>query len=259
MYPPPVPDTVPQSRGLEGSKVDLICDAMRAAMESIDPDKYVCHVRSILWMTQAHGCPYSAHSSHPCCSSRLISGTACPSLPLMWRKQPQNWKLCCRRYTSFKVETRSQKECFRGLIVSAFPARESTLSGPVSQHGFNVWLWVAILRSVSFFSVLHVLKSQTYLSIGKCVSLSFGYGARWMGFCPHGFVLFCFLTGSTTPVPDGVSAEEALKYLLLLVDVNELYDHSLGTYDFDLVLMVAEKSQKVCGVATLPSFWFSFM
>ncbi|XP_020664637.3 elongator complex protein 1 isoform X1 [Pogona vitticeps] len=41
-----------------------------------------------------------------------------------------------------------------------------------------------------------------------------------------------------------LSAEEALKYLLFLVDVSELYDHSLGTYDFDLVLMVAEKSQK---------------
>ncbi|XP_062985125.1 elongator complex protein 1 [Elgaria multicarinata webbii] len=41
-----------------------------------------------------------------------------------------------------------------------------------------------------------------------------------------------------------VSAEEALKYLLYLVDVSELYDHSLGTYDFDLVIMVAEKSQK---------------
>uniref|UniRef100_A0A672PKG0 Elongator complex protein 1 n=1 Tax=Sinocyclocheilus grahami TaxID=75366 RepID=A0A672PKG0_SINGR len=40
------------------------------------------------------------------------------------------------------------------------------------------------------------------------------------------------------------SAEEALKYLLFLVNVNELYEHSLGTYDFDLVLMVAEKSQK---------------
>ncbi|XP_025054852.1 elongator complex protein 1 isoform X1 [Alligator sinensis] len=41
-----------------------------------------------------------------------------------------------------------------------------------------------------------------------------------------------------------ISAEAALKYLLFLVDVNELYDHSLGTYDFDLVIMVAEKSQK---------------
>ncbi|KAG5845628.1 hypothetical protein ANANG_G00141300 [Anguilla anguilla] len=43
---------------------------------------------------------------------------------------------------------------------------------------------------------------------------------------------------------NSVSAEEALKYLLFLVNVNELYEHSLGTYDFDLVLMVAEKSQK---------------
>lgn len=44
---------------------------------------------------------------------------------------------------------------------------------------------------------------------------------------------------------NAVSAEEALKYLMFLVNVNELYEHSLGTYDFDLVLMVAEKSQKV--------------
>ncbi|XP_078070069.1 elongator complex protein 1 isoform X2 [Mustelus asterias] len=44
--------------------------------------------------------------------------------------------------------------------------------------------------------------------------------------------------------PEAVSAEEALKYLLFLVDVNELYDYALGTYDFDLVMMVAEKSQK---------------
>ncbi|XP_024116076.1 elongator complex protein 1 isoform X1 [Oryzias melastigma] len=44
--------------------------------------------------------------------------------------------------------------------------------------------------------------------------------------------------------PGAVGAEEALKYLLFLVNVNDLYEHSLGTYDFDLVLMVAEKSQK---------------
>ncbi|XP_005092172.1 elongator complex protein 1 [Aplysia californica] len=42
----------------------------------------------------------------------------------------------------------------------------------------------------------------------------------------------------------GVSAEQALKYLLFLVDVNTLYDVALGTYNFDLVMMVAEKSQK---------------
>jgi len=42
-----------------------------------------------------------------------------------------------------------------------------------------------------------------------------------------------------------LSADEALKYLVFLVDVNELYDVALGTYDFSLVLMVAEKSHKV--------------
>ena len=41
-----------------------------------------------------------------------------------------------------------------------------------------------------------------------------------------------------------VHAEEALKYLLFLVDVNDLYNVALGTYDFQLVMMVAEKSQK---------------
>ncbi|XP_030327212.1 elongator complex protein 1 isoform X5 [Strigops habroptila] len=52
------------------------------------------------------------------------------------------------------------------------------------------------------------------------------------------------LRENITPDIKAVSAEEALKYLLFLVDVNELYDCSLGTYDFDLVVMVAEKSQK---------------
>ena len=33
--------------------------------------------------------------------------------------------------------------------------------------------------------------------------------------------------------------------MLYIVDVNELFDVALGTYDFDIVLMVAEKSQKV--------------
>lgn len=49
-----------------------------------------------------------------------------------------------------------------------------------------------------------------------------------------------------------MSAEEALKYLLFLVNVNDLYEHSLGTYDFDLVLMVAEKSQKVGRTQQVP-------
>jgi elongator complex protein 1 len=41
-----------------------------------------------------------------------------------------------------------------------------------------------------------------------------------------------------------VSADDAMKYLLYLVDVNRLYDVALGLYDFDLVMLVAAKSNK---------------
>jgi hypothetical protein len=65
--------------------------------------------------------------------------------------------------------------------------------------------------------------------------------------------LLCFFAfeGKET---EGVSAEEALKFLLFLVDVNKLYDAALATYNFDLVLMVAEKSQKVSIVFFLTGF-----
>ncbi|KAM3965504.1 elongator complex protein 1 [Aphomia sociella] len=46
--------------------------------------------------------------------------------------------------------------------------------------------------------------------------------------------------GSKLPV----GSDEALKYLLYMVDVNHLFDVALGMYDFDLVLLVANKSQK---------------
>lgn len=42
-----------------------------------------------------------------------------------------------------------------------------------------------------------------------------------------------------------VTVDDALKHSLLLVDVNQLYNVALGMYDFDLVLLIAEKSQKV--------------
>lgn len=41
------------------------------------------------------------------------------------------------------------------------------------------------------------------------------------------------------------SVDEAIKYATVLVDVNELYNTALGMYDFNLVLTVAERSQKV--------------
>jgi len=53
-----------------------------------------------------------------------------------------------------------------------------------------------------------------------------------------------------------VSTDEALRYLLYLVDVSDLYNVALGTYDFDLVLLVAEKSQKVCFILQFSLFNF---
>ena len=39
--------------------------------------------------------------------------------------------------------------------------------------------------------------------------------------------------------------EDAVKYIIFLSDVNKLYDVALGMYNFQLVLMIAQYSQKV--------------
>ncbi|CAL7938888.1 unnamed protein product [Xylocopa violacea] len=41
-----------------------------------------------------------------------------------------------------------------------------------------------------------------------------------------------------------ITSDEALKYLLYIVDVNVLFDIALGMYDFNLAMLVASKSQK---------------
>lgn len=43
---------------------------------------------------------------------------------------------------------------------------------------------------------------------------------------------------------NSLTPSDALQYLMYMVDINHLYDVALGTYDFEIVLMVAEKSQK---------------
>lgn len=48
----------------------------------------------------------------------------------------------------------------------------------------------------------------------------------------------------STNISAASTSEKALKYLVFLVDVNQLFDIALGMYDFDLVLLVAQKSQK---------------
>lgn len=48
-----------------------------------------------------------------------------------------------------------------------------------------------------------------------------------------------------TPDDHPEIVEEAVKYMIFLSNVNQLYDVALGMYNFRLVLMVAQYSQKV--------------
>ena len=50
---------------------------------------------------------------------------------------------------------------------------------------------------------------------------------------------------------DAERAEEAVKYIIFLSDANKLFDLALGLYDFPLVLMIAQHSQKVRGIPTI--------
>lgn len=39
--------------------------------------------------------------------------------------------------------------------------------------------------------------------------------------------------------------EDAVKYIIFLVDADSLFNTALGMYDFSLVLMIAQHAQKV--------------
>ena len=49
--------------------------------------------------------------------------------------------------------------------------------------------------------------------------------------------------------------EDAVKYIIFLVDVDLLFDTALGMYDFSLVLMIAQHSQKVKIYRTCIKTW----
>lgn len=51
------------------------------------------------------------------------------------------------------------------------------------------------------------------------------------------------LPAFTATDPDG--AEDAVKYAIFLSDADKLFDVALGIYDFPLVLLVAQHSNKV--------------
>ena len=59
------------------------------------------------------------------------------------------------------------------------------------------------------------------------------------------------LTHGSMPLestPAAAEAEDAVEYLGFLTDLDRLYDVALGLYDFALVLLVAQRSQKVSDV-----------
>lgn len=48
-----------------------------------------------------------------------------------------------------------------------------------------------------------------------------------------------------TKETDPSIVEDAVKYIIFLVDANQLFDTALGMYDFSLVIMIAQHAQKV--------------
>jgi elongator complex protein 1 len=60
----------------------------------------------------------------------------------------------------------------------------------------------------------------------------------------HLILLVCFrLSMRTDTNPEAV--EDAVKYIIFLVDADKLFDTALAMYDFSLVLMIAQHAQKV--------------
>ncbi|EDV26443.1 uncharacterized protein TRIADDRAFT_22184, partial [Trichoplax adhaerens] len=90
-----------------------------------------------------------------------------------------------------------------------------------------------------------VRESLTLINFNKYIlSVITSYVKKTTAELDKALQLIKSLADKTAVSEGGVSYLEALKYLLVLVDVNELYNVALGMYDFDIVLMVAERSQK---------------
>lgn len=62
-----------------------------------------------------------------------------------------------------------------------------------------------------------------------------------------GFSVSCSLAlcSQVVTARDAARAEDAVTYIIFLSDANTLFDLALGMYDFSLVLMIAQHSQKV--------------
>ena len=154
-----------------------------------------------------------------CCPSPPTAGTACQYSPLMWRKLPQNWRLRCRRFTNFKVETCWQAVCigaptdtgswvFRRRLPYDLPYDQET----APPHQFSLWpfglhfktwvcfFWVLPYKACTksskdcFMSAVHFCQENVLLAL-------FGYAARCVGFFPKWFSVSLHVDRKWTPGP----------------------------------------------------------
>lgn len=85
---------------------------------------------------------------------------------------------------------------------------------------------------------------------GKFIDFKIDFPFKYYHFCKVFLIsktdlFFSYLILDSDPRNNQALVDRALNFLLYLVDVNDLIDVALGTYDLGITIMVAQKSQKV--------------
>ena len=106
------------------------------------------------------------------------------------------------------------------------------------------------LRRHSRRCVQESLTRQCSVTLGLCLSALLGAKPVYLA-----IILFLCAVCNNTICPkkcklinhvesEPALVEDAVKYVIFLVDANSLFDTALGMYDFSLVLMIAQHAQK---------------
>jgi elongator complex protein 1 len=94
-------------------------------------------------------------------------------------------------------------------------------------------------KYVNSILTAHVVKSPPDYEAGLALLL------RLRGGFSVDFLLFISVIVKHLAEKDPHLVEDAVKYMIFLVDADKLFDTALGMYDFSLVLMIAQHAQKV--------------
>lgn len=98
-----------------------------------------------------------------------------------------------------------------------------------------------MIKYVRSILTAHVVKTPPDLEAGLSEVLKLRGQQTCHSACSQDCTPMSCFTGMNRDIVD-----DAVKYIIFLVDVNRLFDTALGMYDFSLVLLVAQYSQKVC-------------